>query len=58
MADIFSNMSRIVTPMFRILIDVLPAIISPMMSSNFLSSCLGSLKNITLPPLFLLNPEP
>lgn len=38
--------------MFLISIDVFPAAISPMIVSNFLTSFLGSLKNITLPPFF------
>ena len=42
----FSNMSKIATPIFRISINVLPAIrkISPIMISNLLKSFLGSLK--------------
>ena len=45
------------TPMLRMSIVVLPAIISPIINSYFLSKVLVLLKNITLPPLFLI-PEP
>ena len=43
-AEVLNNVPSIGTPMLRMSIDVLPAIISPIINSNFFSKVLGLLK--------------
>ena len=58
-ADVFSNVFNIETPILRIGMLVLPAKVSPTSNSNFLRSCFGSLKNTTFLPLcFFRSQEP